>query len=310
MLYITNFITRYLALLIILVAVATYYSPIYLEVSTTFPGLLLAIVIFFTGLSMNVKAIKDIRAKKRELLIATLLKWIVMVLVSIGLAHLFFSSKPEIAAGLILAGTVPSATSAVVYTFLAGGNTSLVVAASLLDVIISPVVTPVALISIVNAQVDISISSLLLSFLLIVIIPLAIGIFLQRVFPNLSTHSRNITRIGSSLALLLIVHTIIGNGREAIASEFEILHLIALATVLQITIPMVTAYYIALKLKINDTDARGILFHVGLANTALAAILAYQFIGDVGAIAPIMNVVFNTSIGAVIANYFADKKRH
>lgn len=304
---ITDFLAKKLPLLIILIALGTFISPIYINVATWFPGLLLAIVIFFTGLSMNVVAIKGIKSKKRELLIATLLKWTLMVFVSIGLAYLFFSNNPEIAAGLILAGTVPSATSATVYTFLAGGNTSLVIAAALIDVLISPVVTPIAMMGIASSAVHISLFSLLKSFILIVILPLSIGLFIQRVAPQTQTYSRNITRLGSSLALLLIVHTIIGSGKAAMVSELHLLPLIMLATFIQVIFPMGAAYVIALKLRVCAEDARAILFHVGLCNTALAAILAFQFIGELGAIAPIINVIFNLSIGAWVANYFARK---
>ena len=61
---------------------------------------------------------------------------------------------------------------------------------------------------------------------------------------------------------------------------------------------MAAAYFIALKMKVNS-------FHVGLCNTALAAILAFNFIGELGVIAPILNMIFNLSIGAYLANYFS-----
>jgi BASS family bile acid:Na+ symporter len=308
----TNFLSKRLPFLIIFVAIGTYFSPIYWSVSPWVPSFLLGTVIFFTGLSMNVSAVKEIRYKKRELLLITLLKWTLTVFLSIGLAHIFFSSKPEIAAGLILAGTVPSATATTVYTFLAGGNTSLVIAASLLDVVISPIVTPLSMMGLSSNQVTISFFSLLRSFLLIVVLPLGSGILIQKAAPQLANHSKMITKIGSSVALLLIVHTIVGNGREAISLEIGILPLITVATFIQVVLPMVLAYFICKKLNMNEEDARSAFFQVGLCNTALAAILAYQFIGDVGVIAPIFNMVFNLSMGALFSNHFAknnDKQR-
>ena len=59
---------RKLSLLILLVAIGTYFSPIYWNASSWVPSLLLGVVIFFTGLSINIDAIKDIRTKKRELI--------------------------------------------------------------------------------------------------------------------------------------------------------------------------------------------------------------------------------------------------
>ena len=302
---ITNFLSERLPLFIVLVAGVTYFSPIYLNVSPWFPSFLLGVVIFFTGLSMNIESIKNIRRKKRELFLATLFKWTFTVFISIGLAYLFFSSKPGIAAGLILAGTVPNATAATVYTFLAGGNTSLVIAASLVDIVISPIIVPLAMLGLLSEEVSISILSLLQSFLLIVILPLGTGLSIQRIFPQFATYSKTVTKFGSSLALLIIVHTIVGSGKVVISSEMSVLPLLSIATLIQVIFPMAAAYFIAKKLNVQEEDARAMLFHAGLCNTALAAILAFKFIGEIGAIAPILNMIFNLSIGAFISNRFS-----
>jgi BASS family bile acid:Na+ symporter len=140
-----NFLSKRLPLLIFLTGITSYFSPVYLKVPPIVPSALLGIVILFTGLSLNIEGILTITQKKTELVIILILKWTITVLISVGLAYMFFSHEPDVAAGLILAGAVPSATAATVYTFIAGGNTSLVIASSLLDVIISPVITPLSL---------------------------------------------------------------------------------------------------------------------------------------------------------------------
>ncbi|PSL40074.1 BASS family bile acid:Na+ symporter [Planomicrobium soli] len=304
---IIKWISEKLPLLILLVAVCTYFSPVYWQVSTKVPSILLGVVIFFAGVSMNLEAIKGIHKKTKELVLVMCLKWTLTVAVSIALAHGFFSAQPEIAAGMILAGTVPSATAATVYTFLAGGNASLVVAASLLDVAISPVVTPLAMMGLAGQQVAISFWDLLQSFVLIVVIPMGIGLLVQRGMDGFKDYSKVATKLGSSLALLLIVHTLIGSGKEAIASEVGLIPLVAGTTFLQVVIPMATAYFIAKKLRLEEEDARAALFQVGLCNTALAAILAFEFIGELGTVAPIFNMIFNLSIGAWIAGWFNKK---
>jgi len=306
---VNGFLSSKLPLLIVLVGVCTYFSPIYWNAPSWVPGLLLGIVIFFTGLSMNITAIKGIRTKKRELIIATLLKWTLTVLVSITLAYLLFSSQPEIAAGFILSGTVPSATAATLYTFLAGGNTALVIASSLIDIAISPIVTPLSMLGLSGNPVSISFFSLIQSFFFIVILPLGLGLSIQRLFPKLIIHSKSITSFGSSLSLLIIIHTIVGDGTKAIGNAIGTLPLIVLATIIQVVFPMLAAYYIAKRLSIVEEDARAILFQVGLCNTALAAILAFEFIGEIAAIAPIVNMIVNLSVGSLIANYFIKKDR-
>jgi len=303
-----NILSNKLSLLILLVAVVTYFSPIYLKTPTWFPSILLGLVIFFTGISMNISSIKEIQTKKRELVFAVLFKWTITVLISIGLAYLFFSSNPEIMAGIILSGTVPSGTAATLYSFLAGGNTSLVIIASLLDIFFSPIVTPLAMLSIAENKVSISFFDLLQSFTFVVIIPLSAGIITQRLFPDFIKYSRNATKLGSSISLLLIIHTLVGSGKGAISLELSLIPLIVIACFIQVVFPMITGYFFAKKFSITEEDARAILFQVGLCNTALAAILAFEFIGELASIAPIINMIINLSVGAFIANSFSKKE--
>lgn len=290
-------------------AIGTYVSPIYWQVSSIIPSVLLGVVIFFTGLSMDIDSIKEMRNKKKVLLFATILKWTLTVFISLGLAYLFFYDEPELAAGLILSGTVPSATAATLYTFLAGGTTSLVIAASLLDVAISPVVTPLALLGFSTGNVTISFIDLLRSFIFIVIVPIGLGLFLQQRAKALSIHALSLTKFGSSMSLLLIIHTLVGNGKEGIASQLSHFPLVLLATFIQVVLPMILAYVIAKALSMKEEDARATMFQVGLCNTALAAIIANEFIGEVGAIPAIINMIINLSVGAALANRLAKEKK-
>lgn len=305
---ITQFISKYLSLLLVLMGVGTYISPVYLNVKSWVPSLLLGFVIFCTGLSMDVNSIKKIHTKKKELLIITVYKWTITVIISVVLAHLFFSNKPEIAAGFILTGAVPSATAATLYSFLAGGNTSLVVAASLLDVFISPVVAPLAMMGLGTEEVSISLLSLLKSFIIIVLIPLFAGLMVQRQFPNLVSQSITVTKLGSSLSLLLLIHTLVGSGKETISENLHILPLLIVITFVQIWLPMFIGYFVGKRIKFNEEDARAMFFQVGLCNSGLAAILAFEFIGSLAAFAPIINLVINLSSGALFANIFAKKQ--
>ncbi|MEB1808510.1 MAG: bile acid:sodium symporter [Bacillaceae bacterium] len=305
--HIHSFISGNLPLLIIFVAFFTYFFPFHLQVPNWVPSVLLGFVIFFTGLSMNVEAIKKMRSKYGVLGLATCLKWSITVLISIALAHLFFATRPEVAAGVILSGTVPNATAATLYTFIAGGNTSLVIAASFLDIIISPIVTPLALLGIEGESVTITFFNLLQSFVLIVILPITAGLFFQQKLPHIVAKSVSYTKLGSSITLLLIIHTIIGSAKGAISSELIIIPIITLVAFLQVTMPMLIAYLLLqLKwLKVENEDVTAIVFHVGLCNTALAAILAIEFISDIAAIPAIINMVINLSFGSFLANYLS-----
>ncbi|WP_042345528.1 bile acid:sodium symporter family protein [Bacillus massiliigorillae] len=303
-----EFFSKQLGLLILLVSIATYFSPVYWDAPSSVPRIFLGMVIFFTGLSMNTNALKEIRYKKKELAITVLMKWTITIIISVAIAHIFLSSHAELAAGLILTGAVPSATAATLYTFLAGGNISLVIAASLLDVVISPVVAPLAMIGLDTATISLSFISLLKSFLIIVIIPIVAGITLQRVFPQLPQHSGNVTKLLSPISLLIVIHTLMGNGKYYIAKEISLLPIILFAVLLQTIIPMIICYWIAKVVFQDEADARAALFQTSLCNSALAGILASEYFGGLGAVPAVINLIISLSIGAQIANRFTKKQ--
>lgn len=303
----SHFVSKQLGLLILAIGIITYFSPFYWQASHWVPKLFLGFVIFFTGLSMDVSGFKTIRYKKKELLVIILLKWVITVIISIGLAHLFFSNRPEIAAGIILNGAVPSATAAALYTFLSGGNTSLVIVASLLDIGISPVIAPLAMIGIETESFSISISSLFNSFLIIVFIPLTLGFILQRIYPQLPHQSVHITKVLSPISLLIVIHTLTSSGKEYLSNEISLLPVILLVAILQTIIPMVINYRIAKFFIEHESDAKAALFQTSVSNSALAAILAFEFFGGLGALEPILYLIINLAISAQVANYFSIK---
>ncbi|OLN23061.1 bile acid:sodium symporter, partial [Domibacillus antri] len=264
----------------------------------------------FSGLSMNVEAIKGISRKKKELLIIALTKWTVTVFLSVALALLFFRDHHEMIAGLILSGAVPSATAATLYSFLAGGNTSLVIAASLLNVAISPVMTPLVMIGFSGPEVPLSFLSLLHSFLTIVIIPLAAGLLVQRFMPSAAANATVIIKLASSITLLLIIHTLTGSGKEFIEDQLGLLPLLIVVIVIQVTFPMAAAYMISKWCKFSKADLLAAVFQVSLCNTALAAILAHEYIGGIASIPPVLNIIINLSIGAWLANVIAGRNQN
>jgi len=305
----SHFVSKHLGILILAVGIITYFSPFYWQASHWIPKLFLGFVIFFTGLSMDVSGFKRIRHKKKELLVIILLKWVITVVISICLAHLFFSNRPEIAAGIILNGAVPSATAATLYTFLSGGNTSLVIVASLFDIAISPVIAPLAMIGLETENFSISIISLFKSFLIIVFIPLTLGFFLQRMYPQLPHQSVHITKLLSPTALLIVIHTLTASGKQYLSDEISLLPFIFIVAILQTIIPMIVNYQIARYFFEHESDAKAALFQTSASNSALAAILAFEFFGGLGALEPILYLIINLAISAQVANYFANKSK-
>ncbi len=303
-------ISKYLPLYIALAAVIAYMRPDYFssfEGSTSF---LLGFVLFLAGLSMSVEDLKILKTSFFPISVGLFLKWTLTVALSVTLAVLFFSGLPDIADGLILTGSIPSGTAATLYTFLAGGNASLMVAMGILDVFISPFLTPAIMDLFASDSVVVSFFELAKKMLFIVIIPVVLGMGIHILFKDLVYKVTEYRRFASSFTILSIVLTVVASVSEQMTISAFLLVGLIVAVFVQVLLPMLAGYKIARLLKIERASAIAILFEVGLCNSALAAILALEFFGITAAIPAVINMIINLSLGAYFSNYLGKRRHH
>lgn len=302
-------ISKFLPGYISLAAIVSFIKPELFSIFNDSTSFLLALVLFFTGLSMTLKDLKGIRKLAFVMCTGLILKWTLTVLVSVILAKLFFSEFPDLAIGLILTGSVPSGTAATMYTFLAGGNTSLIVIMGIIDVFLSPVLTPSIMNFFAGSSVHVSFFDMAEKMLFIVILPIIAGMLIQHFTNRVVCKIRPYSKLISSLTIILIVLSVVANVSSKVTIQTNMIFFIACAVFIQVLLPMIGGYKIALLLGINRVNAIAILFEVGLCNSALAAILALEVFGEIAAVPAVINMIFNLSLGAYFSNYFSKRTR-
>jgi bile acid:Na+ symporter, BASS family len=271
---INSHISKYLPVYIASSAILAYFFPFFFSNFYDSTSILLGFVLFLTGLSMELSELKVIKDSTKELLVGLVLKWTLTVFISIGLAKLFFSTSPDLQAGLILTGSVPSGTAATMYTFLAGGSTSLIVAMGIIDVFISPVLTPLIMQFSTEHTVVVSFLELAKKIFFIVILPIIIGISIRQLQKEYITRIKPYTKFASSFTIVFIVVSVVSGVSTQISMEFSLFFVLLIVVFLQVWVPMIGGYKISLLLGLPREKAIAILFQVGLCNSALAAILA------------------------------------
>jgi len=303
----TIIISKYLPIWIVLLSLLAYFIPNAFTSIQGLTGFGLGMIFLLMGLSLSTKSLSSIIRKPKHALLGILLKWTIMVGVSIVIAALFFPNDPEIATGVILAGTVPSGTSANIYTFIAGGEVALSITMATLDTVISPILTPALVQVFAGKFIPIAFWPIFLNIIYIVFIPLFAGLFLQWRWPKKAANVKPYTSVLSQLALFVVVLSVISNAQSSLEENLSVLPLIFFAVFLQVSIPMALGYAISRALKVPEENARAILFHTGICNTALAATLAMEHVSSLAAVPAVANMVVNLTIGAIVANLFASK---
>src|SRR5699024_753189 len=176
---ITAIISKFLPLWIVLLSFIAYLFLEAFSMINDLTGVGLGLIFLLMGLTLSMERLLSIIRRPTFAFIGIFLKWTIMVSVTIGVAYLFFPYHPDVATGLILSGTVPSGTSANVFTFIAGGEVALSITMATLDTMISPLLTPTLMQFFAGKFIPIAFWPLFLNIIYIVFIPLFAGLFIQ-----------------------------------------------------------------------------------------------------------------------------------
>lgn len=303
----TNMVTRFLPVWILVFAVVAYFFPEPFQPLTTWTGFMLALILFLMGLTIPPSSFRYVVQQPKLVFFGVVFKWTVTVAISVGLGFYFLSDSPDLLTGFILSGSVPSATAASLYTFIANGTVLLSVTMSVVDTFISPIITPLLLEVTVGHLIPIEFIPLITRMLLIVALPIIVGLFVQIKLSKFVEVIQPSIRFLSSTTLILIVLSVVSGSQVLLKENLGSLPLLIIITIIQILTPMFLAYGLVKRLKFQEQDARAILYEAGLCNTALAAILAIDHISFLAAVPAVINTVLNLSLGALIAMILAKR---
>ncbi|MCM3568501.1 bile acid:sodium symporter family protein [Neobacillus mesonae] len=307
--FVMKIVSKYLPIWIVFMSIIAYLFPgAFISIRhLTGPGL--GMIFLLMGMSLSTESILSVLRAPKYTIIGGVLKWTITVGITVCIAYLFFQGKPELATGVILAGTVPSGTSANLYSFIAGGEVALSITLASVDTVISPVLTPTLVKLFAGQLINVEFLPLFLNIIYIVFIPLFLGLFLQWKWPRKVEYVKPYTSFLSTMALFIVVLSVVSSAQASLQQQLDQLPLVFAAVFLQVAIPMFAGYGFARFLKVPEVNCRSILFHVGICNTALSSTLAMEHISSVAAVPAVANMVVNLTLGALVANRFAFSHR-
>lgn len=299
-----SIVTKYLAVFIVVCSFIAYAWPHYFMRLQDLTGLFLGLIFFFMGITLSTEQILSVIKNPKYAFIGFFLKWTITVGFSFMIAFIFFKNSPELAAGVILSGIVPSGTAANLYTFIAGGEVALSITMATLDTIVSPLMTPSIASFTIGKVIDVNAVGLFVNIMFIVFVPLFLGLFVQWKFPKQVSIVKPYTSIFSQIALLLVVFSVVSKAQSTLQENLQYLPLIFLAVILQVVAPMFIGYFVAKTMKVKFDYVIAITFHTGICNTALSATLASDHISAIAAVPAVANMIVNLTIGAMVARIF------
>jgi len=282
---------------------ATWFRPNWIP-------LFLGIIMLSMGLTLKLEDFKLLMESPKLAAIGIILQYSIMPIVGWILSNLF-NLSPDFAIGLMIVASCPGGTASNVVCFIAKANVALSVTLTTLSTLTAVFATPLLITFLVNIisqntlgkKIEVNTLGLLLNTIKIVILPVAIGLFLKVIFPNIVKKITPFTPFLAVLAIVFIVDFILAVKKEAILQTGgNLIIAIILLHILGFGIGYIISKYLAL----SEKNSRTIAIEIGMQNSGLATELArnnfpsFSLATVPGAISALAHCI----LGSIIAGIF------
>jgi len=150
---------------------------------------LIQVITFGMGTTLSGKDFRNVLTMPWPVFIGIALQFLIMPLVGYAIA-MTFGFPPEVAAGVILIGSVSSGVASNVMTYLAGGNVPLSVTITSSTTLLSPIVTPFWMKTLAGRLVPVDFVAMMLSIFNMIIIPIVAGLAANRLLYGAKKRAR------------------------------------------------------------------------------------------------------------------------
>ena len=141
---------------------------------------LIQIITFGVGTTLSSRDFRNVLAMPGPVLLGIVLQFTIMPLVGYSIA-MTFGFPPDVAAGIILIGSVSSGVASNVMTYLAGGNVPLSVTITSGTTLLSPFVTPFWMKLLAGKLIPVDVTAMMMSIFNMIIIPILAGLLAHRI---------------------------------------------------------------------------------------------------------------------------------
>ncbi|MEE2638919.1 MAG: bile acid:sodium symporter family protein [Acidobacteriota bacterium] len=302
MLRILSALTAAFPLWVLAAGVAALIRPgLFTWFSGSFITIGLGVIMLSMGMTLGFDDFRRVARERARVLPGVLLQYTVMPALGWGLGYVFALPTP-FAIGLVLVSCCPGGTASNVIAFLARADVALSVTLTALSTMLAVVMTPILTEFLAGNRIDVPAGGLLLSTVQVVILPVSAGALLKWRFPRAIDTILPLAPLVATVAITMIVASVIGGGRDQIIESGPRL---VLAVITLHTLGFLVGYAAGKVVLKREVAARTVSIEVGMQNTGLGVVLAQQnFANPLVAIPSAIASVFHSLVGSLVAAWW------
>ena len=294
-----NFLTNAFPLWILLFSGLALAEPDYFTwFSGSFITYGLGVIMLGMGLTLKPEDFKLVFETPKWVLTGALLQFTVMPLFGWLLGYVFNLPLPY-AVGLIIVASCPGGTASNVISFLAKANVALSVTMTAVSTLLAIILTPLLTTFLIGEKMEVSTYQLFLGTLKVVLLPIILGVTINKYLPKFTQKVLPVAPLIAVITIVLIVASIIGQGRDEIFQSG--LRLAGAVLTLHLS-GFLLGYLLSRFVVKNKQVNRTISIEVGMQNSGLGAYLARaNFVNPAIAIPSAISSAVHSIIGSIAA---------
>ncbi len=295
--------------IILIVIIAFNFPNYFIEINgiklSKFIIPILQVIMLGMGSTITTEDFVSVIKTPKLVLIGLLAQFMIMPLLGFGLTKLF-DFPAEIAAGVVLIGCSPSGLASNVMAMLAKANVALSICITTLATLLAPILTPLLMKTLGGELIEIEFLNMVWDMTKIVILPVVLGVLLNKFLPEFMAKIKNILPYFSMVGIGFIITIVTASGQKSLETVGLLL---LLAVFIHNMGGYLLGYFAAKLLKLKEKDARAIALEVGMQNGGLASALANEMgkLATVGLASAIFGPMMNIS-GSLLASWWGSKK--
>ena len=250
----------------------------------------LAIIMFGVALEVRVDDFKNLVKNPRPALLGVLSQFFLLPALTFLLVFLI-KPEPSVALGMILVAACPGGNISNFMSHLSGGNTALSVSLTGIATILSLFFTPFNLefwasryapTRALLESIALDPFQIFKTVALILIIPLAVGMFVQFRFSKLANKIAPPLKI---LSILIFMGFVVVAFTKNVDVFLEYIHIVMFLVFIHNAVALITGYTAGALGKLPIRDRRALAIETGIQNSGLGLLLIFSFFGGLGGMA-------------------------
>tara|TARA_B100000963_G_scaffold351123_1_gene362288 strand:+ start:3868 stop:4794 length:927 start_codon:yes stop_codon:yes gene_type:complete len=265
----------------------------------------LGIIMLGMGLTLKVNDFKILYKNPKWITTGVLIQFSVMPFLGWIISKIF--ELPDFfAVGLILVSCCPGGTASNVIAYLSNLNVAFSVSMTFISTVAGVILTPLLITNLSGELIDVDIIDLLLSTTKVVLVPVFLGVVVSKYFPLFTKRVIIYSPSVSVLFIVLIVASIIGEGKEIIFQSG--INLIIAVMTLHL-LGFILGYIISFIFLRDKKLSKAICIEIGMQNSGLGVVLAKEnYVNPTTAIPSAMSSLVHSIYGSIFVSIFKEDK--